>query len=301
MIRYSIAICTYNRASLLNETLSSLEQVVGVHANDVEIVVVDNNSSDSTAAILRQFSTCLPLVHDHESQQGHCFARNRAVDRATGDIMLWTDDDVQFDSQWLVAYRQAIDNDSNNSFWGGPIEPKFLTPPSKWITENWQQLAGCYAARDFGPVPRSLDAEHLPYGANFGVRRELCLQYPFDTQLGRKGNAVVGEDERDFLLRLIQNGHSGRWVPTAKLEHLIPRDRATLAYIARYFAGQARVQMYRGTHPKFTRRQLSEAVRHHWLRWQWTRWCCKSSIWLEHWVKLSMFHEWESLSPAERE
>ncbi|MDP1562676.1 MAG: glycosyltransferase [Pirellulaceae bacterium] len=300
MIRFSIAICTYNRASLLSSTLSSLEQVDGIDAPDVEVIVVDNNSTDHTKQILDTFTNRLPLSIVTELQQGHCFARNRAVARTTGEYILWTDDDVQLDWQWLVAYREKLEQDSAHSFWGGPIQPKFLAPPPMWIKENWERLAGCFAARDLGLEPRPLDAEHLPYGANFAVRRQLCQQFPFDTQLGRKGNHVVGEDERDFLLRLLQAGHTGSWTPSARLEHLIPPQRTTLEYIAKYFAGQARVQNYRGQQPKLSTRELSQAARHHWLRWQLTRWSCRSPIWLEHWIKLSMFKEWESLSQAAR-
>ena len=292
MIRYSIAICTYNRAELLRTTLRSLEQVVGIDAADVEVVIVDNNSTDDTPQVLLHPTGRLRLIVVQESQQGHCFARNRAVAQAQGEVILWTDDDVQFDRHWLAEYRQVIQEDHASSFWGGPIQPKFLDPAPKWIQENWKRLGGCFAARDLGPTPRVLDAEHLPYGANFAVRRDLCQQFPFDIQLGRKGNAVVGEDERDFLLRLLQQGHAGRWVPTAKIEHLIPKSRATLQYVAQYFAGQARVQAYRGQQPTMTKREFAQAVSHHWLRWHGARWICSSSVWLEHWIKLAMFREW---------
>ncbi|MBL8890699.1 MAG: glycosyltransferase family 2 protein [Planctomycetaceae bacterium] len=294
MIRYSIAICTYNRAELLHQTLDSLASVDGVTASDVEVVVVNNNSTDRTPAILEEYAARLPLTVINEPQQGHCFARNRAATTAQGEIILWTDDDVLFDAQWLKQYRNEIERLTNHSFWGGPIEPQFLTPPPRWIRENWQTLSGCFAARDLGPTPVEMDSNRLPYGANFAVRRELCRQFPFDTRLGRSGSGVVGEDERDFLLRLVQSGHLGRWVPTAKVQHLIPAHRATLEYISKYFAGQARVQTWRGRQPIMSKRELAQAVRHHWLGWQWTRWTGPSSIWLQHWIKLAMFQEWQA-------
>lgn len=292
MIRYSIAICTYNRAELLGQSLESLASVEGVNAPDVEIVVVNNNSTDPTRDVLQKFANQLPLSIVDESQQGHCFARNRAVSVAQGAITLWTDDDVLFDPQWLNHYRNAIERVATHSFWGGPIEPKFLTTPPSWIHENWETLSGCFAARDLGPAPLELDAARLPYGANFAVRRELCHQFPFDTRLGRSGSGVVGEDERDFLLRLVQAGHTGHWIPAAKVKHLIPANRATLEYIGKYFAGQARVQALRGQQPKLSKRELSQAVWHHWLGWQWARLTQPSAIWLQHWIKLAMFQEW---------
>lgn len=295
----SIAICTYNRAALLERTLNSLSQVVGTAAEDIEIIVVDNRSTDQTVQVLAEWQSKLPLRACHEPRQGHCFARNTAVAEARGEVILWTDDDVELDSGWLTAYRSAIAADGSVTFWGGPIEPLFLSPPPRWVLDNWSQLAGCYATRNLGPEPRDLDAAHLPYGANFAVRRAACAQFPFDTRLGRRGQSLMGDDERDFLWRLLQAGHTGRWVPQARLRHLIPANRLSLRYVADYFAGQAAVQSRAGTAPRFSAAELVEAVRHHWLRWHLTRFLAPSSVWLTHWIKLAMFHQWQKDKAAE--
>lgn len=295
----SIAICTFNRAALLERTLASLSQVTGIDAADTEVIVVDNHSTDHTADVIKSWQSKLPLRACYEAQQGHCFARNTAVAQARGDVILWTDDDVQLDMNWLTAYRSAIDSDATNTFWGGPIEPLFLSPPPRWVLDNWPQLAGCYATRDLGPEPRDLDAKHLPYGANFAVRRVICQQFSFDTRLGRRGNSLMGDDERDFLWRLLQAGHTGQWIPQARLQHLIPANRLSLRYVADYFAGQAAVQSRSGTAPQFSSAELMEAVRHHWLRWQLTRLWASSPVWLNHWIKLAMFRQWQKDKAAE--
>ncbi len=291
MIRFSIAICTYNRATLLSGTLQSLQKVVGIDQADVEVVVINNASTDNTPAVLDEFSSRLPLRHFYEAQQGHCFARNRAVQEARGQIVVWTDDDVELDSQWLAAYREATVAEQH-VFWGGPIIPRFLAPPPTWIRKNWTRLAGCYAERQLGSTPRLLTAECLPYGANFAVRHSHARQFGFNTQLGRKADNLVGEDERDFLLRLLASGCSGMWVPTATLYHLIPQERLRLDYISRYFAGQASVAWQRGIAPEMSARELKQAIGHHRLWWQITRWCCPSRIWLDHWIKKAMFQQW---------
>lgn len=299
MMRYTIAICTYNRAALLERTLTSLSQLVGIQSTGIEVIVVDNHSTDTTAQVIEKWQAKLPLRYCHEPQQGHCFARNCAVAQAQGEVILWTDDDVQLDPDWLNAYRQAIESDPAATFWGGPIEPLFLSPPPRWVQQNWSRLAGCYAARDLGREPRELDADHLPYGANFAVRTEACRQFPFNTQLGRRGANLMGDDERDFLWRLLQAKHRGRWVPPAKLQHLIPPNRLTLHYVRDYFAGQAAVQCRGGTAPAFNAAQLAQAVRHHWLAWQFTRLYAPSPIWLDHWIKLAMFRQWQKNKAAE--
>jgi len=299
MMRYTVAICTYNRAALLERTLVSLSKVVGVQATGIEVIVVDNQSTDATPQVIAKFQSQLPLRSYHEPRQGHCFARNCAVEHAQGDVMLWTDDDVQLDTHWLTAYQSAIESAPTAAFWGGPIEPLFLSRPPRWVQQNWTQLAGCYAARDLGAQPRELDAQHLPYGANFAVRTSACRQFPFDTRLGRRGESLMGDDERDFLWRLLQAGHTGHWVPQARLQHLIPADRLSLRYVADYFAGQAAVQSRAGTAPALSSAELVQAVRHHWLGWQLTRLWAPSAVWLTHWIKLAMFRQWQTDKAAE--
>jgi glycosyltransferase involved in cell wall biosynthesis len=268
---------------------------VGIRDSYTEVVVVDNASTDDTPAVLDDFSQRLPLRACFEGQQGHCFARNTAVAAASGQVILWTDDDVEPDPLWLARYRQVWEPEPVEDFWGGPIIPHFLSPAPLWLKRNWSRLAGCYAARDLGPEPLTLNADRLPYGANFAVRRSCCLQHPFDTQLGRKGQALMGEDERDFLLRLLAAGGTGRWVPEARLQHLIPGERLNLSYIADYFAGQAAVQWARNAAPDLDLDQLRAAIRHHTLWYQLTRWTCPSPVWLEHWIKLAMFRQWQRL------
>lgn len=298
MIRYSIAICTYNRSDLLANTLASLAVLVGIRDPDVEVVIVDNASTDSTAQVVASFENRLPIHYCTESQQGHCYARNRASRTAHGEWILWTDDDVELDSQWLVAYRQAIADHPRHVFFGGLITPKFLAPAPRWIQSHWEQLAGCYAARDLGPTPFELHRAKLPYGANFAVRQDLCCAYPFDVALGRKGQNLMGEDERDFMLRLLDAGYRGQWVPAARVNHLIPKERLELGYLERYFRGQAAVQSWRGLAPKFSELELEQAVWHHLWHWRIRRWIPFSDSWLDHWIKLAMFQQWLEMQRA---
>jgi len=301
MIGYSIAICTWNRAELLRRTLDSLATLRGINDSDVEVLVVNNASTDNTLDVLQSFQESLPLRFVQENQQGHCFARNRAVMEVTGDIILWTDDDVQLNENWLNAYREQIQRQPEISFWGGQIRPQFLQPPPTWLLKNWENLAGCYATRELGDCEIDLDRDHLPYGANFAVRRQMCLAYPFDIKLGRVGSGMVGEDERDFLLRLIQQGHQGKWVPAANLMHLIPAGRMTLEYIASYYAGQAEVQWKkRGQSPcsvpDFDTQQFASAAAYHDFWFRWTFYFRSSNVWLNHKMKSAIFHRWAELS-----
>jgi glycosyltransferase involved in cell wall biosynthesis len=100
----SILICTYNRAPLLREALNSIASMTTPHGCDVEIVVVDNNSSDATAQVIADVAGRSPyrIVGLHERAQGKSFALNTGLAAARGDIIALTDDDVWPDREWLT-------------------------------------------------------------------------------------------------------------------------------------------------------------------------------------------------------
>ncbi len=242
-MKIDIAICTWNRAALLKETLESIAAARVPDNCDVRVIVVNNNSTDGTIDTARSVDGIdLKLVH--ESQQGHTQARNRAIEAAEGELLIWTDDDVLVDHDWIAAYARAAES-TTDSFWGGKIEPVFRPDPPPWIPENLSALSGCFAIRDLGDDPLSFSNKVLPYGANFAIRTSVQIQFPFDTVLGRSGDEVTGDDELDVMRRVLKAGHGGQWVPGCRVQHIITSERQTEDYVRRYFAGQGRAMVAR--------------------------------------------------------
>jgi glycosyltransferase involved in cell wall biosynthesis len=98
-----VLICTYNRAGMLRETLAALLAMTPADDVRVEIIIVDNNSTDATPLIIAEVArdSCIPVVGLRETSQGKSFALNRGLRAATGDIVALTDDDVWPDANWL--------------------------------------------------------------------------------------------------------------------------------------------------------------------------------------------------------
>src|SRR6478752_2238901 len=103
-VRITIAICTWNRSKSLRATLLSLRQLLIPPGIDWELVIVNNNCTDDTNEVIEQFADGLPILLLHERRQGLSNSRNCAVQGAKGDYILWTDDDVIVDPNWLLAY-----------------------------------------------------------------------------------------------------------------------------------------------------------------------------------------------------
>ncbi|MGE0816504.1 MAG: glycosyltransferase [Vicinamibacterales bacterium] len=233
---FTVAVCTWKRSDLLRRTLARL---AGVDAAglDWEVLVVDNADDEATRSVVREAASRLPLRSLVEPRLGASRARNVAIRSARGRWIAWTDDDVLVDRGWLQAYRAAVTRWTDDAFFGGPIRPAFEAPPPTWLTAGWTTLANVYAARDFGNEPRALDPRHVPYGPNLVVRTSVQRRYPFDEALGPRGTDGVRGEETTMVRQLLADGHGGRWVPDARVEHIIPGERMTLEYIARYYVG----------------------------------------------------------------
>src|ERR1043165_6792989 len=101
-IKVTVAIPTYNRADFLRQTLAGIaaQQFPRDH---FEVLVIDNNSNDHTRAVVAEFAGGRPAPrHIHESQQGLDHARNRAIAEARGEILVFGDDDILLQPDWLA-------------------------------------------------------------------------------------------------------------------------------------------------------------------------------------------------------
>ncbi len=96
-MRVETAICTWNRASLLDRTLAEFRLLEIPHGVEWEVMVVNNQCSDSTDAVIARHAAHLPIRRLVEPRPGLSHSRNCAVAAARGDLLVWTDDDVLVD------------------------------------------------------------------------------------------------------------------------------------------------------------------------------------------------------------
>src|SRR5215469_3500479 len=146
----TVAICTHNRAESLRRALDSLVAMKVAGDLEWEVVIVNNNSTDHTDHVIGEYPGRLPIRREFQPQPGHSNARNRAIDAAKGEYIVWTDDDVLVDTNWLKAYAEAFRQWPEAAVFGGRIIPRFEPPAAKWVVESELILEGAYARRDFG-------------------------------------------------------------------------------------------------------------------------------------------------------
>lgn len=236
----TVAICTWNRSNLLDQTLTQMHHLCIPHGVTWELLVVNNNCTDDTATVLRRHAERLPLRQLFEPTQGLSNSRNCAVSNARGQLLLWTDDDVLVDPTWLAEYTQAARDWSQATFFGGGIDPWFVDQPPRSILQNLPTIACAFALNQSPPQVRPLAPHESPFGANMAFRTEVLREYPFNPRLGRVKAGLIGDEEGDVLERMRAAGHSGIWVGTARVKHYIPPERANWSFIWRYYTGMGR-------------------------------------------------------------
>jgi glycosyltransferase involved in cell wall biosynthesis len=174
-------------------------------------------------------------------EQGLSHARNAAVKLLSGDYVVWTDDDVLVDRGWLVGYERAFRQWPEAAIFGGPIQPCFEGRAPAWLMEVLEDVGDAFALRDFGARAIPLDGGAVtPFGANFAVRLREQRKFPYDLRLGKKLDGGLLGEEVGVLRAMIEAGHTGWWVPDASVEHVISKDRQTLAFLWSYYTTSGR-------------------------------------------------------------
>jgi GT2 family glycosyltransferase len=232
----TLCICTWSRCQSLRQTLNSILRLDGLDRL-TEILIVDNNSTDATPEVVDQFRSELPIRRVVETSQGLSHARNRAISEFKGEVLLFTDDDVRFDCNWLSAYANAITKFPEAQFFGGRILPRWDENPPAWFKgEKIALIDGVLVWYDHGCENRPYaKSEEPPFGASFAVRRALLERMSlFRPDLGCKGSSRGRGEETEFLERCISAGVSGVYVGEALCWHCVDSSRLKLAALFRH-------------------------------------------------------------------
>jgi len=234
----SIVVCTYNRAALLREALRSLF-AQKVEDLSYEIIVIDNNSSDDTPAAveLLKSESPVPLRYFRESRQGNAYARNAGVEQAAAPIVAFLDDDCIADENWVTTMKSALDRDPELAFVGGRVLPVWESDPPSWLsTSHWAPLA----LLDYGVEERKISGQAPPglLTANIAIRKEVFAELGgFLPSLQRVKGSIGSMEDHEFLLRICRSGKRGVYLPDLITWAGVDPERMTKAYHRRWHTG----------------------------------------------------------------
>lgn len=211
----SILICTCNRSSALRQTLETLRKVRVPAGLKAEVIVVDNASTDDTAAVVR--SVTFPNMaarYVYEGKRGKSNALNTGLAMAQSEIILFTDDDVFIPEDWLEQMAACFGNDQCDAVVGKiTLAPELQRP---WLSERQKLWLACVDFQSNGSTAL--------IGANMGFRRSVLERVPaYDPELG-PGALGLGEESL-FGSQLVEAGFKIKFAPTAVVVHFPEKSR----------------------------------------------------------------------------
>jgi GT2 family glycosyltransferase len=244
-MRYSVVIATHNRAADLDATLESLA-ALQPHG-DWEVIVVDNNSTDGTRAVVESRAPRFPapLRYMFEREQGRSPALNAGIRAAQGEIIVTTDDDVRVGPDWLDRAAEGLAN-LQCDYVGGRVLPIWGAPPPAWLPNHGGKHWAVVALLDYGSEPIEF-GRRVPLGVNMAFRREAFDRAGLlDPNTGRKAGTLLGQEVREWCIRARAAGVRGFYVPDLVVRHVIPASRLNKAYFRRWFywRGISRALLY---------------------------------------------------------
>ena len=225
----SIIVCTYNRADSLRETLTALRNLEINPDRQWEVIVVDNNSKDYTRRIVEERQRDWPqLRYEFEGLQGLSHARNHGIGCAHGKVILFTDDDVMPEPDWLENILAGLEKHKAEAC-GGFIAPIWEKPPPQWLTERFYGFLAVRNDREDDYLIES--PSQAPFGANMAFRKAVFEEVGlFDTSRGRKGKVLASGEDGEMFERVLASGMKAVFLGQTRVHHKIEGFRLTKRY-----------------------------------------------------------------------
>lgn len=232
-IRVTVGVPTYNRP---RHIVRCVEAILKNTYDSFELLVIDQSSSDATKQLINAgFPSHPKLRYIHTQRVGPSYARNVALQQASGSLILYTDDDVIVSKNWIqghVRCRNILENQGITAgVVGGPIHAVYESPLPEWWPE---ELLYSLCDVDFGTARGPYPDGRLPMGANFGCPVDLLKSVGgFDERIGPAGAwrliPRVGEDSATAT-KIARIGYPPYFEPDAPVRHLTSADRLTRRY-----------------------------------------------------------------------
>jgi len=225
--KISVAVCSYNRAKYLVDALKSLKNQ-NLKPDDYEIVIVDNNSSDATAEISKNFISenfRLNISYYRESRQGLSFARNKAITESKYDIITFIDDDAIAREDFLANILSFFKDHSDADALGGKVIPIYENGKEEplWLSKY---LWGLVTKVDYGDEIKVFPTPKYPAGCNMSFKKEKLLKVGlFNTDLKIRG------DDKDIFAKLKKINAKVYYVPEVFVYHNVEENRLTKSFI----------------------------------------------------------------------
>lgn len=242
----SVIISSYNRADYIINAIDSLYNQT-IDKTGYEIIVVDNNSTDNTESLCRQYiatHTDTRIIFLKETSQGSSYSRNAGARAARGELLTFIDDDAVAFPDFLEKIMAFFTVHPEAGGLGGPIIPKYLPAEPDWMSYYVSSLVANF---DYSNRVTEFSATRYPFEPNMTVTRKAFFDINgFDTSLpGVVGKLRIGGEGKDFFFRMKALGYRIFYDPSVKVHHVVEVKKLTPEYLYRVASGQGRGERVR--------------------------------------------------------
>lgn len=236
----TVSFASFNGTDTLPLMLEALTRVRSP-SGGWRLVAVDNASTDETYELLLSYRGRLPITVLQQPEKGKSKALNLALEYAEGDLLVFTDDDVVPEADWLVAWRNYADQHPEYGIFGGTIRPFWLQTPPAWILSAIP-LGIAYAQTHKSLTAGKVDPLYIA-GPNMAVRIEAVRSgLRFDMDKGPSGTSYAMGEDTAFAYAAQVFGYPAAHCPDAVIQHIVHPAQYDKSWLLRraYRYGQSR-------------------------------------------------------------
>jgi glycosyltransferase involved in cell wall biosynthesis len=235
----SVIIPTYNPdMGRLNQTLEGLKNQ-NLEQKFWEVLIIDNNSENSFTTDI-ELSWHRDIKIFREQKQGLTYARMKGFSEARGEILVLVDDDNVLEEHYLQRTFEIFNNYPALGAIGGKSIPIFENDPPDWLHDFYDTLA----LRDLGENIIIDQWENkfpysAPIGAGMAIRKEALNPYIVKINSGeavitdRNATSLSSAGDNEIIIEILKAGWQTAYFPGLSLNHLIPKERLSVEYLAR--------------------------------------------------------------------
>jgi len=236
----SIIMCCHNSSSLLHNSLKHLAKLDHPENLPVELIIVDNASTDDTAEVAiakwKEFDQPFPIKILTEKTPGLIHARKTGIINSSYAYLVFVDDDNWLSSDYLIHVTKCFENLPQLAAVGGMNEAVFQTEKPSWFDD----FKHSYAVGHLNDSPTE-PKEIALFGAGLSIRRKAYEQLVadgFKSQLtGRSGNILSSGEDYELVKALKIAGWEILYNPNLKLDHFITANRLEWTYLKKLNIG----------------------------------------------------------------
>jgi len=248
-----------------------------------EIVLVNNNSTDNTESECNRFKSDYPDItfsYFIEYNQGLSYARNCGIKNANGDILVYVDDDATVNEEYLKTYSDFFIENPTIDAAGGPILPVYESKEPEWVSHYTRQLIT--GRLYLGEKQQEFPKGSFPGGGNAAYRKTVFDKVGlFNVDLGRKGDSLIGAEEKDLFDKMTTLKIRFFYLPKAILYHIIPDSKLTREHFVKltYSIGKSE---------RIRTQLISKKKYYHRICMEFVKWCATIVLWFKFLFQLQI-------------